>query len=94
MIQQMPIFPLHDAYTQLKEYITEEWLSVRVVLSEETMIIIHIEPSDAMPDDVDMEQFLWEHTDMYADDFAEWFPHLNVRYGERDKDWYIITITQ
>ena len=95
MKQQMPIFPVYDAYTQLKEYITDDWLSVRVIHQlDEVFIIIHIEPSDAMPDDVDMEYYLWEQTDTYADEFVEWFPHLNVRWGERDKDWYIMTISR
>ena len=94
MFQQMPIFPLHDAYNQVKDYWNDEWLSIRVIMSDHDMIIIHIHPSDDMPDDVDMETYLCEQTDTYADDYSGWFPYLNVRYGCRDNDWYIITITQ
>ena len=97
MKQQMPIFPVQDAYEQVKDYITDNWLKVRahhILGDNDNFILIYIEPSDDMPDDCPMEQYLWEQTDCYADDFAEWFPYLNVRSGERDKDWYIITISQ
>ena len=93
MIQQS-LFPVCDAFRQLKGYIDSTWLSVRYIQPTTDMILIHIEPSDDIPDDVDMEYYIWEQTDVYADDIAEWFPHLTVRTTERDTDWYIISITQ
>ena len=94
MLKQMPMFPVHQAFGEIQDYIESEWLSVRYCMVDMDTIIIHIEPGDDIPDDVDVEYMLMEQTDVYADDFAEWFPHLTVRSGARDDDWYIITISQ
>ena len=94
MTIQQSLFPVCDAFRQVQGYITCKWMRVRYIQPTTDMILIHIEPSDDIPDDVDMEYYLMEQADVYADDFAEWFPHLNVYLTERDKDWYIISIKE
>jgi hypothetical protein len=97
MNTQQTLFPIFSAHDELKDYITDKWLSIRVIHTE-GMILIHIEPSDTIPDDVDVEQFLWEQADSYYDDVQEWFsqcyPTLSVRLTERDKDWFILSVTE
>ena len=75
MNTQYSIFPLQQAYNEMKDYITDDWLKVRVIHRADD-ILVHLEPSDTIPDDVDMEQYLCEQADSIHDDFGEWFPHL------------------
>ena len=94
MTIQQSLFPVLDAYNEIKDYITCKGLSVRYTQPCADMVMVHLHPSDDLDYKGDVNYFLMEQADMYADDFAEWLPHLTVRYGERDDDWYIITITQ
>ena len=89
MTNQLNLFPLLDAYSQLKGYITDPDLQVRVVLLENlphNEVWIHIEMNE------EWEGQLFEQAECYAEDITEWFSHLTVSMVEKDTDWYVIRV--
>jgi len=87
MTNQLQLFPILDAYSQLQGYITDPDLTVRVMKVEQE-VWIHIEPSPTICND----EYLWEQADCYTDDITEWFSHLRVSMIEKDSDWFIIRV--
>ena len=93
MTTQQTLFPMIEAYNQLKDYITDDNLKIRVV-DTLGMILIHFEPAN---EDV-YDEYVWEQADLHYDDVREWFseyyPTLRVQLTERDSDWFILSVSE
>jgi len=83
---QLNLFPILNAYSELKGYITDPDLSVRVCLTP-SEVWIHIEMEEEQ-----WEGYLYEQAECYAMDIGEWFSDLRVTFIEKDTDWYVIRI--
>lgn len=87
MSNQLQLFPIHSAYDDIKNYITDPDLNTRVIHTGD-LIMIHIEG--------DNTEYVWEQADCYYDDIYEWFgkcyPTLSVGFTEKDDDWFIISV--
>ena len=92
------LFPMSEAYHELSTYrvMVDDALKCRIVFTHDTngeMILVHIEPQE----DTSLE-YLWEESECYADDISEWFalsyPTLEVRFIERDEDWFVLMVTE
>ena len=92
MTTQQTLFPMIEAYNQLKDYITDDNLKIRVV-DTLGMILIHFEPAN---EDV-YDEYVWEQADCYYDDVRDWFsqcyPTLSVRLTQKAHDWLVLSVS-
>ena len=95
MTTQQCLFPLNEAYHELKDYdvMVDEALSCRITRPTTDQMWIHIEPQE----DTSLD-YLFERADCFCDDVREWFsqcyPMLDVRLIERANDWYVLVVAE